>query len=115
MLRNFFSPPNVIGRLLIVLLFVGGLVFAGAFNGFVAQTDAKSCCGGADAVNSSGSNNACNCIGNGCGDTSCSGCSTATSCKTGCCTTADACNTCSAHCRNKNSDPYMCNGGCPNT
>ncbi len=45
MLRNFFSTPNVIGRLLIVLLFVGGLVFAGAFNGFVVETDAQSCCG----------------------------------------------------------------------
>ena len=46
MLRNFFSTPNVIGKLLLVLLFVGGLVFAGAFDGFVVETSAKSCCGG---------------------------------------------------------------------
>ena len=46
MLRNFFSTPNILGRLLIVLIFVGGVVFAGAFNGFVVETDAKSCCGG---------------------------------------------------------------------
>lgn len=114
MLRNFFSTPNVIGRLLIVLLFVGGLIFAGAFNGFVVQTDAKSCCGGGTDVPifSSGSNG-CECLGvDDCGDSSCSGCSTATSCKPGCCTTATACNKCSAHCRNKDSDEYMCDGGC---
>lgn len=45
MLRNFFSTPNVVGRLLIILLFVGGLVFAGTFNGFIVKTEAKSCCG----------------------------------------------------------------------
>ncbi len=40
MLRNFFSTPNLLGRLLVILLFAGGLVFAGAFNGFVVETDA---------------------------------------------------------------------------
>ena len=46
MIRNFFSTPNVIGRLLIVLLFAGGIVFAGAFDGFVVEIEASSCCGG---------------------------------------------------------------------
>ena len=46
MIRNFFATPNVIGRLMIVLLFVGGVVFAGAFDGFVVETEASSCCGG---------------------------------------------------------------------
>ena len=45
MLRNFFSTPNLLGRLLVILLFAGGLVFAGVFNGFVVETDAQSCCG----------------------------------------------------------------------
>lgn len=46
MLRNFFSTPNLLGRLFVILLFAGGLVFAGAFNGFVVETKAESCCGG---------------------------------------------------------------------
>ena len=44
MLGIFSSTPNVLRRLLIVLVFVGGFVFAGAFGGFVGQTDAKTCC-----------------------------------------------------------------------
>lgn len=46
MIRNFFSSPNVLGRLLIILLFVGGVVYAGAFDGFVVETQASGCCGG---------------------------------------------------------------------
>ena len=46
MIRNFFSTPNIIGKLMIALLFVGGVVFAGAFDGFVVETEASSCCGG---------------------------------------------------------------------
>ena len=46
MIRNFFSTPNVLGRLLIVLLFVGGVVYAGVFDGFVVETEASGCCGG---------------------------------------------------------------------
>ena len=46
MLKNFLNQPNVIGRLMIVLLFAGGVVFAGAFDGFVVETQASSCCGG---------------------------------------------------------------------
>lgn len=51
MVRNFFSTPNVMGRLMIVLLFAGGVVFAGAFNGFVVEIEASSCCcGGTDTA-----------------------------------------------------------------
>ena len=46
MMRNFFSTPNILGRLLIVLLFVGGIVYGGAFDGFVVEIEASSCCGG---------------------------------------------------------------------
>ena len=46
MIRNFFSTPNVIGRLMIIMFFVGGVVFAGAFDGFIVETEASSCCGG---------------------------------------------------------------------
>lgn len=31
---------------MIALLFVGGVVYAGAFSGFVVETEASSCCGG---------------------------------------------------------------------
>ena len=31
---------------MIVLFFAGGVVFAGAFDGFVVETEASSCCGG---------------------------------------------------------------------
>ena len=51
MIRNFFSTPNVIGQLMLILLFVGGVVYAGAFDGFVVETQASCCCGGeTDAV-----------------------------------------------------------------
>ena len=46
MIRNFFSTPNIIGKLMIALLFVGGVVYAGAFDGFVVETAASTCCGG---------------------------------------------------------------------
>ena len=59
MLRNFFSTPNVIGKLLIVLIFIGGLVFAGAFDGFVVETSAKSCCGGETDASVLSSNSCC--------------------------------------------------------
>ena len=42
MLKNFLNQPNVIGRLMIALLFVGGVVYAGAFDGFVVETQAAS-------------------------------------------------------------------------
>lgn len=57
MIRNFFSTPNVLGRLMVILLFAGGLVFAGAYDGFVVETEASGCCGGGvdDAIFSSSS------------------------------------------------------------
>lgn len=70
MIRNFFSTPNVIGRLMLILLFASGAVFAGAFNGFVVEIEASSCCGGEidacgggmdDAIFSSSGNN-CDCL-----------------------------------------------------
>ena len=48
MIRNFFSTPNVVGKLMIALLFVGGVVFAGAFDGFVVEIEASGCCGGGE-------------------------------------------------------------------
>ena len=90
MIRNFFSAPNVIGKLMIALLFVGGVVFAGAFNGFVVEIEASSCCGagcGADADFFS-SSSCCNCE----EGTTCSPCSYDDACRgrgKGC---ADGCN-----------------------
>ena len=60
MIRNFFSTPNIIGRLMIVLLFAGGVVFAGAFDGFVVETEATSCCGGETDVEHFSSSSCCN-------------------------------------------------------
>ncbi len=117
MLRNFFSTPNVMGRLLIVLLLMGGLVFAGAFNGFVVQTDAKSCCGAGTEVAlfaSSASNGGCTCIGGSyCGscDTSsdCSG-SKSTSCYGGCECSSSCCTTGTTVC--DNDDDQACSSVC---
>ena len=44
MIRNFFATPTVVGKLMIALLFVSGAVFAGAFDGFVVETEASCCC-----------------------------------------------------------------------
>ena len=96
MIRNFFSTPNVIGKLMIALLFIGGVVYAGAFSGFVVETEATSCCGGEtntcgggmdDAIFSSSGNN-CDCLGGTktctCGNNpTCAG-STNDVCKAGC-------------------------------
>lgn len=97
MIRNFFSTPNVIGRLFIVLLFASGVVFAGAFDGFVVETQASSCCGGgtdASIFSSSGNNgggggggNKCGCL----GDTTDCGCGTNPACGG---STTDYCGTC---------------------
>ncbi len=48
MLKNFLNRRVTLGRLIVVLLFAGGLVFAGTFDGFVVKTEAEksSCCGG---------------------------------------------------------------------
>ena len=50
MLKSFFSRPNVLLRLLVVLVFAGGLVFAGTFDGFVPKIQAESCCGGTEVA-----------------------------------------------------------------
>ena len=52
MVKNFFSRPNVFVRLLVVLIFVGGLVFAATYDGFSPKIQAEnsSCCGGTDAA-----------------------------------------------------------------
>ena len=71
MLKNFFDQPNALGRFVIVLLLAGGVVFAGAFDGFVVQTQASSCCS-SDAGDFTVSSN-CNCVGTGCGECSCGG------------------------------------------
>ena len=50
MLKSFFSRPNIFVRLLVVLIFAGGLVFAGTYDGFVVETQTESCCGGMDVI-----------------------------------------------------------------
>ncbi len=107
MIRNFFSTPNIIGKLMIALLFVGGVVYAGAFDGFVVETETSSCCGGStDASIFSSSeccDEACTCERRSCPGSGCSGC-TGDPC-TGCgtCSCEDFCSnliksrTCGTH------------------
>ena len=75
MLKNFFNQPNALGRFVIVLLLAGGIVFAGAFNGFVVQTQASSCCGG--GTDASLTSSSCSCLP---GDYDCGNCETSSSC-----------------------------------
>lgn len=50
MLKNVLNRQISFGRISLILLFVGGLVFAGTYNGFVVETEAQtSCCGSTDA------------------------------------------------------------------
>ena len=117
MIRNFFSTPNLLGRLLIVMIFAGGVIFAGAFNGFVIETEASSCCGGGmdDAIFLSSSCGTCSCLtgtscGSSCDNGKCSGsktntCPGSSDCspsKTGCTCDGKVCpnasNCCSAVC-----------------
>ena len=74
MLKNFFNQPNALGRFVIVLLLAGGVVFAGAFNGFVV-TQASSCCGGGTDVSLTSSS--CSCLP---GDYDCGSCETSSGC-----------------------------------
>ena len=99
MIRNFFATPNIIGRLFIVLLFAGGIVYAGAFDGFVVETEASSCCGGTSIdIFSSSSNND--------GDSDPDPCDCShSSCACGA-KKSDGRNPCS-----NNSDPYPCPTG----
>lgn len=110
MIRNFFSTPNVLGRLMIILLFAGGLVFAGAYDGFVIETEAQGCCGsgtdtatlacGTDALKCSSSSSTCKC-------------ESGTEC--GSCSYDDACDGkrkgCSSNC-NYPSNCHECDGVC---
>lgn len=142
MLKNLLNRRVTLGRLILVLLFAVGLVFAGTYDGFIVETEAErscceddtevsayadgpsvqpkvdSCCGseltdvsdrGPDAsgdISEYNDDEECTCLGRGCGSTSCSDCETVTSCKKDC-----GCNTCSAHCKNQNSDSTMCGDG----
>ena len=63
MLRNFFAQPKALRRLVIVLLLAGGVVFAGAFNRFVVQTQASNCCSSGTCVHTT--LQASNCCGSG--------------------------------------------------
>ena len=98
MLKNFFNQPNALGRLVIVLLLAGGVVFAGAFNGFVVQTQASSCCGSGTDVFSSSENNeedGCSCI----SDTYCGECDDSSGCsgsKQQYCITGCSCEECTS-------------------
>ena len=119
MIRNFFATPNVIGRLMIVLLFVGGVVFAGAFDGFVVETEASSCCGGGmdDAIfsssgNNGGGGNKCDCLGEtkscSCGNNpTCAG-STNDVCKGSCSPSHADCGCDGTRCKNDS----KCDGKC---
>ena len=116
MIRNFFSTPNVIGKLMIALLFVGGVVFAGAFNGFVVEIEASSCCGattcgGTDIFSSS---SCCNCE----QGSTCSPCGSDDACdgrRKGCsskCNYPDKCHECKNVCGGPTSgDLIKCSGG----
>ncbi|MCE2413446.1 hypothetical protein J4G07_05535 [Candidatus Poribacteria bacterium] len=95
----------------------GGNTDAIRSDGTIAQLKTGSCCGSeVPEVPSSGTgdlNNvniytgsACNCLGRGCDDEDCSGCSKIDSCDGGC-----DCSTCNAHCSNKDSDSTMCGDG----
>ena len=63
MLKNFFNQPHALGRLVIVLLLAGGVVFAGAFDRFVVQTQASNCCSSGTCVHTA--QQASNCCGSG--------------------------------------------------
>ena len=51
MLKSFLSRPNILVRLLVVLVFAGGLVFAATYDGFSPKIQAESCaCSGMDTA-----------------------------------------------------------------
>ena len=108
MLKNFFNQPNALGRFVIVLLLAGGVVFAGAFDGFVVQTQAKSCCSGDGPIFVASSG--CNCTGTSCG--SCNSDGACGSKKPGCpdntCYGTDPCGCDGEICGNSS----KCNGRC---
>ena len=115
----FLNQSNVIGRLMIALLFVGGVVYAGAFDGFVVETEASSCCGGGtDATLFSSSeccDEQCTC---GCYIAGCSDCEIISSCGGGCnCKSnppgpSGILDACFAHCSTANSNKNVCENNC---
>lgn len=126
MIRNFFSTPNIVGRLFIVLLFAGGVVFAGAFDGFVVETQASSCCGGGvdDAIFSSSECceekcGKCGCFIAGCVDCtmiSCGSDENGTACDCGAVggggIGGNAADSCGDECSTETDKEYMCNNDC---
>ena len=126
MIRNFFSTPNVIGRLMIIMFFVGGAVFASAFDGFVVETEVSDCCGSGIAA-CAGATDAslfssracdstmCSC---GCYLTGCTNCEIISSCGGSC----DCRNNppdsngvrdaCFSHCTGANSNKNVCENDC---
>ena len=77
MMKGIFTGKDVVGRFITVLLIASGFIFAIAFNGFVVQTEAKSCCGGGIdfPIFTSGSNNDdCACNAGGCDASNCDNC-----------------------------------------
>lgn len=134
MIRNFFSTPNVIGRLMLILLFVGGVVYAGAFSGFVVETEATSCCGGetntcgvgTDALIFSSSEdcdedvcNRCACRIAGCSDCKDIGCGSDKDGNSCSCGTSggggiggNAADGCGVDCSSETDKDYLCNNDC---
>ena len=121
------------GCLMIVLIFVGGVIFAGAFNGFVVEIEASSCCGGetntcgdgTDALIFSSSEccdedrcaicscNIAGCDGDTCTRISCKDCSCGTSGGEG--VGGNAADGCGSECSSETDKEHMCNNDCSYT
>ena len=113
-MKAFFNTKSIVGRMLIVSLLAGGLVFAGtlAVNMFVpTPTDAASCCGGTEqGTNPDGTSSemgsccesndgtlttssACSCVSNSsCPCSSGGSCGTKSGCSNGC--SSSSCGSC---------------------
>ena len=50
MIRIFNRNRNAIGQFMVALIFLGTFGFLFMFDGFAAKSEAKSCCGGGEAV-----------------------------------------------------------------
>ncbi|MCE2413158.1 hypothetical protein J4G07_04070 [Candidatus Poribacteria bacterium] len=137
-MKAFFNTKSIVGRVLIVSLLAGGLVFAGAFavNIFVpTPTEASDCCGGSESElatdgvssklegccgsakgNLTVTSEPCNCMGNStCSTSTCSSsssCSGTNSCKSGCGDNKGCGETCKPNIACKNSSAERCDGTC---